>query len=650
MKKAVLLALGLLSLGLVLTAMAWARDLPPLDWSRAALRPNAATYTEIAFQLSALPRLAMALLAGTMLGLAGLVFQHILRNPLAEPATLGVAAGAQLGITLILMAGADVGHGARTLAALAGASLIGGIVIGLNARHGFAPTRLILTGLVVNLAVSSIGTVLALTQFEFLRGLFVWGSGSLLQNDFAPVLRLLAETVPLAGLLMLLVRPLALADLGEAGMRALGVPVARLRLAVLGLALLLTGFVTAEVGVIGFVGLASPHLAKLAGGRRMQQQIWLAPLFGAALLVLADGLVQFLAPFSGQVPTGALTALLGAPLILLLLPRLRGEVAASHDGSRRHARRRRAGTGLVLLGAILTGALLVSFLVPAFRQPFDPWLFVEWRWPRIVAALAAGALLSLAGALMQGLTGNEMAGPEVLGVSSGAALGVVASFLLLPVLAPAAMLGFAFLGACLAFAALLLTVRGAEHAPTKLLLSGVAIGTMAAALISLVIASGDLRAVYVLAWMSGPTYRASGLTAVVALMLALLLPILALAAARPLRILPLGTAISTALGVAVPRSRLAILALAGLATAGGVLIVGPLSFVGLIAPQISRALGFGETRSHLIASALVGALVMVLADGLGRTLLFPYEIPAGILASLFGAPYFLWALRERRRS
>jgi ABC-type Fe3+-siderophore transport system permease subunit len=303
----------------------------------------------------------------------------------------------------------------------------------------------------------------------------------------------------------------------------------------------------------------------------------------------------------------------------------------------------------VLLCLILIGVMLISSIVPALRQPFDPWLFVNWRWPRIVAALAAGALLSLAGALMQGLTGNDMAGPEVLGVSSGAALGVVSSFILLPVLSPAAMLGFAFLGACLAFAALLLTIRGTEHSPNRLLLSGVAIGTMVAALISLVIASGDPRAVYVLAWMSGPTYRASGFTALVALVLAFLLPIIALAAARPLRILPLGQATSTALGVAVPRTRVAILALAGLATAGGVLIVGPLSFVGLIAPHLGRALGFVETRVHLIASALVGALVMVLADGLGRTLLFPYEIPAGILASLFGAPYFLWAVRPRRR-
>ncbi|RIY01060.1 Fe(3+)-hydroxamate ABC transporter permease FhuB [Aureimonas flava] len=647
MRQGLVAALGFLALALLFTGWVWSQDLPPAQWWTALRDADAPSYAQAAFALSAVPRLLVALLAGAALGLSGFVLQEVLRNPLAEPATLGLSAGAQLGVTTALLLLPGLGAGGRMGAALLGAGIVGGLVLGPNFRRGLDPVRVVLTGLVVNLMASGLATLLALMQFEYLRALFVWGSGSLLQNDGSVARRLAMVVLPVAALLCLLARPLALAGLGDASMRSLGVRLAPFRMASLGLAVVLAGVVTADVGVIGFIGLAAPHLARLSGAGRSSDRVWLAPLFGAALLAGSDALVQGAAPVLGMVPTGTLTAMLGAPLILLLLPRL-ASTAMPRPPAPAPTGRPPGPLVLPTILALPVVAILIAGLGPAGDMPFDLALALEWRWPRMLAAAATGALLALAGALIQRLLGNDMASPEVLGVSSGAAAGVTLAFLVLPVFAPASLLGFALAGAVAAFVALLSVGGRRGFSSERLLLAGVALGTLVSGAVSLVIASGHPRAAYVLAWMAGPTYRADMTTSLAAAAVLLATLPLALSMARPLTLLPLGPATARALGLALGRTRLAVLSLAAVATSAAVLVVGPSSFVGLIAPHLARTLGFTRAANHLLVSATIGATTLMLADGLGRSLMFPYEIPAGVLASLLGGPYFVWALSRTR--
>ena len=115
---------------------------------------------------------------------------------------------------------------------------------------------------------------------------------------------------------------------------------------------------------------------------------------------------------------------------------------------------------------------------------------------------------------------------------------------------------------------------------------------------------------------------------------------------RWLDILPLGAPTARALGIGLDSARLSLLLLVALLTACATLVVGPLSFVGLLAPHMARLMGFARARIHLVGAALIGALLMTAADWLGRQLLFPQEIPAGLVASLVGGSYFLWGLRR----
>ncbi|MBW8725193.1 MAG: Fe(3+)-hydroxamate ABC transporter permease FhuB [Inquilinus limosus] len=638
----------LVAAALVLTLWSAAALLPPGLWLAAAWAPDLTDPGQLLFRHAFLPRLAVSWLAGAALGLAGTIFQQVLRNPLAEPTTLGTSAGAGLALAAAgLYAPALLAQG-REAVALAGAALATAAVFGLAGRR-LAPVTLILAGLVVSLTCGSAGALLVLLHREYMTELFVWQSGSLVQTGDATALSLLPRLAAAGVLAALLARPLALLELEDAGAAGLGLSPARTRLAGLAVAVGLSAAVVAAVGVIGFVGLAAPAAARLCGARTLRQRMAVAPLAGALLLWLADQLALH-APFAEEIPAGTVTALLGAPLLLALLPRLRLAGTSAAPAAPLRDRTGRPGLRLTLGLALLLAAAAVALL---FGRNADGWgwatnlsALLPLRAPRVATALAAGAVLGMAGTLLQRMTGNPMAAPEMLGISAGASTGVVLLLLAVPGFDRGATLAAAAAGALATLAVLLLIARRPSAAPERLLLAGVALATMFSGLAAVVLAGDDPRVDRLLAWMSGSTYHAGLPEAAVAAMAAVAMLALAPLTARWLEILPLGPTPARALGLDPARARLALLPLVALPVAAATLAIGPLSFVGLMAPHMARLAGFRRALPQLLASALAGALILLVADWLGRTLIFPWQVPAGLLATFIGGPYLLWLLRR----
>lgn len=605
-----------------------------------------------------LPRLVISLLCGAALGLAGLLFQQTLRNPLAEPMTLGVAAGAQLSLSLVtIFLPHWLAAGTQTVT-LIGAFTAAGLVLVLSASRGLEPSRVAIAGLVVSLFCGSVITVLQLLYAPYLHSLFIWGAGSLVQSGWGSV-RLLTGQLGVGWLLALLLRrPLQLLGLGELHASSLGLRTQYARLAGFALAVLLTAAVVSAVGVIGFVGLAAPALAQLLGARRLLHQLLLAPVCGAALLWGTDQAVQPFANALGElVPTGAATALFGAPLILWLLLRLRTTtmpLAPSHapagESQPTDHRLYPLSGGLFLLLAMF---FLLSLIVG--RSP-SGWAFTSlthlapllpWRVPREVAAGAAGMMLAAAGVLLQRLTGNRLASPEMMGVSAGAALGMLVLTLVVGGASHALRLSVTTAGALFTLLIILSFSRRHHFAPDRVLLAGVTISALFQALVATVIASGDERAVTLLNWLSGSTYSIMPRDAEVAVLMALILSVLTWFFRRWLSILPLGATCAAAVGVSLAQARLLTLAFIAMLTASATLIVGPVSFVGLTAPHIARLLGARRPGQQLLLALPSGALIMVVADWAGRNLLAPRELPAGLVATLLGAPYMMWLFTRR---
>lgn len=631
-------------------------QLPSAQWSKAWRQPNIDDINQMLFHYSLLPRLAISLLVGAGLGLVGVLFQQVLRNPLAEPTTLGVASGAQLGVTVATLWALPGGFETQQFAALIGAGVVGLLVFGVAWGKRLSPITLILAGLVLSLYCGAVNQLLAIFHHDQLQNMFLWSTGALNQQDWSIVNGLWPRLVGGLLLTLLLLRPLTLMGLDDGVARNLGLALSLVRLAALTLAIALSALLVNAVGIIGFIGLFAPLLAKMLGARRLVTRLFLAPLIGALILWLSDQAVIWLTSAWREISTGTVTALIGAPLLLWLLPRLRTVgTPAMNAGDNVPAERQHPGWWALVGGGLL---LLVMATALTLGRDAHGWSWVNgemfhdllpWRWPRMLAALTAGMMLAVAGSMIQRLTGNAMASPEVLGISSGAAFGVVIMLFIVP----GDAFGWLFPAGSLGAAATLLIIMVAAgrggFSPQRMLLAGMALSTAFTMLLMLLMASGDPRMAGILTWISGSTYNVTGDQAIKTFILMVVLLALTPLCRRWLMILPLGGATARAVGMALTPSRFALLLLASALTAAATLTVGPLSFVGLMAPHIARMLGFRRAMPQLVMAALLGGMLMVAADWCGRMLMFPDQVPAGLLATFIGAPYFIYLLRKQSR-
>jgi iron complex transport system permease protein len=597
-----------------------------------------------------LPRLAMALLCGAVLGVAGTMLQQALNNPLASPTTLGADSGARLALTAATLWAPSMIGWSRDLVALAGSAGATALVFAIARRRGFGAVALVLAGLVFSLYAGALSSILVLLKDRQLTSLFIWGSGSLAQNGWDTALSLSLRLAPIALASLLLLRPTRLLGLGDDAARGLGVPVVAVRVAVVGVALLMSALVTSAVGVIGFVGLVAPTIARLTGARDYAARLaWSLPI-GALLLLLTDLLVQAAAgALPDMIPTGAATAVLGSPLLLWLLPRLRGAIPPPPVASR--AARAATRRPLLLALAALVAMGLVALTLG--RGPAGDWQWLtpaaarevlDWRLPRLAVAAAAGALLGTAGLILQRLTGNELASPEMLGIGAGALLTLTLAMVVFSDLGALGQGGAATAGGVAVLGAVLLLGRSSGFAPERVLLAGIALNALIDALVGTLAAIGDPRSMLLLGWMSGSTNGADATRALQGLSAAAALLVLALLARRWLELLPLGDEAASALGLRVPAARLMLVLLAAALTAAAMPLIGPLTFMGLIAPHAMLALGVRRAVPAVLGSAVAGALIMMFADWVARVLLFPLQLPTGLVGALIGAPLLMGLL------
>lgn len=308
-----------------------------------------------------------------------------------------------------------------------------------------------------------------------------------------------------------------------------------------------------------------------------------------------------------------------------------------------------AGIGTLVVASLMAGSYpLTAGEVAATvlgRAPSDMGETVVWqfRLPRALAALFAGGLFATSGAVLQIVTRNALADPSLIGVSQGAGLAVVTAIVVAPDLPHVLRPALAFAGA-LAVAALIqtLAMRRAEGATMRFILTGIGVAAFIAAATSALLTYGQIdQAMAALGWLAGSVH-AVGWTDVAILggACALLAPALA-AAARPLRALRLGPELAAGLGVRVGPARIALITLAVALAAAAVAIVGPLGFVGLIAPHLAQRLARADVGLHLSLSAATGAALVAAADLAGRTVADPVQIPAGLVTAVVGIPVFV---------
>jgi len=282
-----------------------------------------------------------------------------------------------------------------------------------------------------------------------------------------------------------------------------------------------------------------------------------------------------------------------------------------------------------------------SFAVPDTAET----IVRDIRLPRIVLGAVVGFALSTAGAIMQGFFRNPMADPSIIGVSSGAAVGAVAT-IAFPLAIPFGLQTAAFVGAVLAaFGVYLIATENGQTPVATLLLAGIAIQTFLGAVISYMLLQSGESLKEAILWLMGHLQYSTWGRVEATLPLTLVLFAILLAYARDLNALLLGEEDAHALGIEVERTKRLLLAGSSLITAGAVAVAGIIGFVGLIVPHVMRLLVGPDHRILVPTSALAGATFLVVADTVART--GPAEVPVGIVTAAVGAPFFLFLLRRR---
>ncbi|MFB5172684.1 FecCD family ABC transporter permease [Erwinia amylovora] len=310
---------------------------------------------------------------------------------------------------------------------------------------------------------------------------------------------------------------------------------------------------------------------------------------------------------------------------------------------------------ILALGAANTGAMKLS-LPMLWQSGGDGSLWQIWfsiRLPRVLLAMLVGGALALSGCVMQGLFRNPLADPGLLGISSGAALAVAIS-VVIPLSLPGALMLYlpllaAFFGSLIVTLVIFVLSSKRSSGLSRLLLAGIAINALCGAAVGVLSwLSNDQQLRQLSLWGMGSLSQAQWPTVLPCASVVLPCMFLVQRLAQRLNLLQLGDEDAHYLGVNVARTQRYLLVLSALLVASAVAVSGVIGFIGLVVPHLMRFCLGGDHRWLLPSSLLGGAILLLLADTLARTLVAPAEMPVGLLTSLIGGPCFLWLILRRQ--
>ncbi|EKO3470036.1 Fe(3+)-hydroxamate ABC transporter permease FhuB [Vibrio fluvialis] len=622
------------------------------QWSLIGSPQLAESFDDFNFAYAQLPRLVMTLIVGAMLGLVGSLMQQLTQNSLTSPLTMGTSSGAWLALIIVSIWWPDAIADYSALAAMTGALLAFGLILLIAGLDNMTGLPMVISGMVINILLGAIAGAIILLHQDYAQNVFMWGAGDLAQNGWEMIEWLVPRLSPLVLLLLLAPRVLTLLRLGHQGAQARGLSVIPAFFLLMIIGIWLVSASITVVGLIGFIGLLTPNIVRALGARTPRMELVASVVFGALLLLLTDMLAQWLTLWFGQVvPSGVTAAAIGAPALIWFSRRqLKAQdgIAVALPGSRQ-----RVSRGLsVTVAALLAVGVALYFCYQS--DSADTWFALpsdyQWslRWPRALTALCTGIGLALAGTILQRLIYNPLASPDILGVSSGATFALVFSSLFLGQSLLSTQWGTALAGSLAVLLVLILLGRKHQYAPSSVILTGIAMTALLQAFVQFCLAKGNQDSYKILQWLAGSTYRVTAEQATLLSGLVLALFVLSLMSSRALTLISISRSFATARGLNSAWMSLGLLVLVAMLCAVVTATMGPVAFVGLIAPHLARMLGAQQVKAQLLLGSLIGATTMLWSDWLGQVLLFPNQIAAGTLVAILGALYFLALLIVNR--
>ncbi|SDQ86387.1 iron ABC transporter permease [Pseudovibrio sp. Tun.PSC04-5.I4] len=308
--------------------------------------------------------------------------------------------------------------------------------------------------------------------------------------------------------------------------------------------------------------------------------------------------------------------------------------------------------GLLSLGLGAVHISLDVILNTLFGLEGDKQTYIIWksRLPRTLIAFLAGASLAVSGVIVQAIIRNPLASPKIMGINSGAALAALGSVMFLPEMPVTYLPVAAALGGIVAAVIVLFSAHVRQVSPARLALVGIAVGMVCDAGVDyLLVTAATLEISNPLVWLTGSLWARTWVHVQSMWIPLLTLMGITMTLSYQLDLQQLGDQTAQGLGQNTGKMRVLLLGVATLLASISVGVVGVIGFIGLISPHISRSLVGGQHRILLPTAALVGALLVVVADAVGRAVAPPIEVSAGILSAMLGAPYFIWIMSRSEK-
>ncbi len=613
---------------------------------------KAVDFADFNFLYSQLPRLVMALLVGATLGLVGSLMQQLTQNNLTSPLTLGTSSGAFLALVIVSVFFPNLIGSYATLFAMLGALSAFGLIVVIAGIKNMTSLPFVIAGMVVNILLGAIAAAILLLSDQYAKNIFIWGAGDLTQNGWGVVIWLLPKLFFAFVVLLFAPRVLMLLRLGQGVAKSRGLLVLPVFFLLILLGVFLVSASITKVGVISFIGLISPNLARVMGARTPKQELYTSALLGALVLVFTDTLALFFSLlFNQAIPSGVSAAIVGAPALiwfsrskLKTKNNLVGNTSLFTNNSTKQARKY-SKKSVFVLACTFVVVLGFSFFLQHNGERFifnAISLFqLELRLPRILSALFSGVGLAIAGLCLQRLVRNSLASPDILGVSSGATFALVFSSLFFGSSFIAGSFSIAFLGSIIVLFILVIISKKQKYSPSNLILTGIALTALIQSLVQFALAKGTQDSYSILLWLSGSTYNVKINDAIWLCFAVSIIFIFVAFISRWLNIIALGKSFAVSRGLNYSAVSLYLLIIVALLCAFATAVVGPIAFVGLIAPHMATMLGAKTVRKQMLVASLVGGNIMLWADFIGRFAFYPMQVSAGTLASILGGFYFL---------
>ncbi|TKX31685.1 iron ABC transporter permease [Campylobacter estrildidarum] len=590
-----------------------------------------------------LSRFFMCLLCGFLLAFSSLILRIVMQNPLASDTTLGVAPSASFAILIATLFFPDFLNISKVLIGFVGSFLILFLILVFMLKKHLNSTSVILLGLISGMIFGALSSLLMLFYPEESKAFLLFNSGYFTQNGFKDVIELFCYSSIALISLYFFIPYLKILNLGDELASSVGQNIFYVKFFALCLSAYFITLVVSFVGMISFLGLFASVFVEFFKIKNLRKEFLVCGFLGFFLLFGVDLFLQILQIIKGiDLPTGRVLALLGSPLLIFAVFKMLKETFSDDYIYISHCfKEKYIILGLFVLVLVLFFLnLYFDFSTLSFKEMLNEILAL--RLNKLVILFLCGVLLALVGFILQRLSFNPMASPEMLGINSGASLGVLLALYFFS----KHIQIFAIIGALLVLCFLFFLSIKFNINMQKIILIGIAIMFFVDALGKIFLASGDFKAYTFLA------YTQAGLINIdknlsLSLLIYTGIFLCCLYILYPsLKIFSLGENCALSVGLNITKVRIVFLILSAFACALSALCIGPFSFVGLLAPHIMRLLGIKKLYNQLLSTALIGICLMFLAYFISKIALFAYEIPLGIVATLLGSIYFIFAIKK----